>query len=176
MPEIGVIIGSDSDLPRISECFNILEKFGVNFEIVISSAHRTPDKTKEWVRSAKERGISVIIAAAGGAAHLPGVVAAHTILPVIGVPIETNIAGGLDSILSIIQMPAGIPVAAMPSGKAGGGNAALFALSILALNNEEYSLKLAGYRENMADNIDAKNKDLNAKGYMKYINDLKGKE
>jgi 5-(carboxyamino)imidazole ribonucleotide mutase len=176
MPEIGIIAGSDSDLPKIVDCFNILEEFGVDFEIVISSAHRTPEKTKEWAASAKERGISVIIAAAGGAAHLPGVVASHTILPVIGVPIETKIAGGLDSILSIVQMPSGIPVASMPSGKAGGANAALFALSILALGKKDYSAKLAKYRENMADKLAAKNKDLNAKGYTKYIHDLKGKE
>jgi 5-(carboxyamino)imidazole ribonucleotide mutase len=176
MPQIGIIVGSDSDLPKIADCFNLLDEFGVSFEIIISSAHRTPEKTKEWAASAKERGINVVIAAAGGAAHLPGVVASHTILPVIGVPIETNIAGGLDSILSIVQMPSGIPVAAMSSGKAGGANSALFAISILSINNNELSAKLANYRKNMSDKITAKNKELNAKGYVKYINDLKGKE
>jgi 5-(carboxyamino)imidazole ribonucleotide mutase len=176
MAEVGIIVGSDSDLPKIADCFTILEEFSVDFEILISSAHRTPEKTKEWASSAKDRGINVIIAAAGGAAHLPGVVASHTVLPVIGVPIETKIAGGLDSLLSIVQMPSGIPVATMPSGKAGGTNAALFALSILALGKKEYSAKLVKYRENMADKLAAKNKDLNAKGYTKYINDLKGKE
>jgi phosphoribosylaminoimidazole carboxylase PurE protein len=157
----------------VKDCFAILEEFGADFEIVISSAHRTPEKTKEWASSARERGIKAIIAIAGGAAHLPGVVAAHTTLPVIGVPIETNIAGGLDSLLSIAQMPAGIPVAAMPAGKAGGANAALFAISVLSISNEKYSLKLTQYREKMAEKINAKNKDLNAKGYAKFINDLK---
>jgi 5-(carboxyamino)imidazole ribonucleotide mutase len=176
MLQIGIVVGSDSDLPVIADCFNILEEFGVDFEIVISSAHRTPEKTKEWASNAKDRGIKVIIAAAGGAAHLPGVVASHTILPVIGVPIETKIAGGLDSILSIVQMPSGIPVAAMPSGKAGGANSALFALSILSINSIELSTRLANYRQIMGDKIAAKNKELNAKGYRKYINDLKGKE
>ncbi len=176
MPEIGVILGSDSDLPKIADCFSVLEEFGVEFEIVISSAHRTPEKTKEWASSAKDRGISVIIAAAGGAAHLPGVVASHTVLPVIGVPIETKIAGGLDSMLSIIQMPSGIPVAAMPSGESGGTNAALFALSILGISKKEYSVKLKQYREKMADKIAKKNKELNAKGYTRYISDLKGNE
>ncbi|MFH0976512.1 MAG: 5-(carboxyamino)imidazole ribonucleotide mutase [Spirochaetota bacterium] len=174
MPEIGIILGSDSDLPKIAECFSILEEFGAAFEIIISSAHRTPEKTKEWAMSAKDRGINVVIAAAGGAAHLPGVVASHTTLPVIGVPIETAIAGGLDSLLSIAQMPAGIPVATMPSGKAGGANAALFALSILALGNKDYSAKLVKYREKTAEKIAAKNDVLKAKGYIKYINDLKG--
>ncbi len=176
MPKIGIIAGSDSDLPKIADCFAILEEFGIDFEVVISSAHRTPEKTKEWALTAKERGINLIIAAAGGAAHLPGVVASHTCLPVIGVPIETKIAGGLDSILSIIQMPSGIPVAAMPSGKAGGANSALFALSILSVNDNDLYLKLKKYREKTADKIIAKNKELNAKGYKKYIDDIKGKE
>jgi 5-(carboxyamino)imidazole ribonucleotide mutase len=176
MPEIGIILGSDSDLPKISDCFNILEEFGAEFEIIISSAHRTPERTKEWASSAKDRGIRVIIAAAGGAAHLPGVVASHTILPVIGIPIETKISGGLDSILSIIQMPSGIPVAAMPSGKAGGANAALFAMSILAINKKEYADKLKQYREKTSDRIAKKNKELNAKGYKQYIIGLKGNE
>jgi 5-(carboxyamino)imidazole ribonucleotide mutase len=176
MPKIGIILGSDSDLPKIADCFSILEEFGVDFEIVISSAHRTPEKSKEWASSARERGISVIIAAAGGAAHLPGVVASHTLLPVIGVPVETKIAGGLDSILSIIQMPSGIPVAAMPSGKAGGANSALFALSILSLNDSGLYSKLKKYREKTADKISARNNELNTKGYKKYIDDLKGKE
>jgi phosphoribosylaminoimidazole carboxylase PurE protein len=176
MPEIGIILGSDSDLPKVSECFSILEEFGADFEIIISSAHRTPEKTKEWAISARERGIKVIIAIAGGAAHLPGVVAAHTTLPVIGVPIESKIAGGLDSLLSIAQMPSGIPVAAMPAGKSGGANAALFAISILSVSKESYLLKLKQYREKMAEKISAKNKDLNAKGYAKYIKDLKDKE
>lgn len=172
MPEIGIILGSESDLPKVKDCFTILEEFGVDFEIVILSAHRTPMQTMEWAVSAKTRGIKAIIAVAGGAAHLPGVVASHTILPVIGVPIETNIASGLDSVLSILQMPSGIPVAAMPVGKAGGANAALFALSILSLHKESYALKLAEYRKNMADKIIEKNDILNSKGYAQYISKL----
>lgn len=176
MSEIGIILGSDSDLPKVKECFAILEEFGVPFEIIISSAHRTPEQTKQWVSTAADRGIRAIIAVAGGAAHLPGVVASHTTLPVIGVPIKTDIAGGIDSILSILQMPAGIPVATMPAGSAGGANAALFAVSILALLNDTYREKLAAYRAKTADKIAAKNDQLKAIGYKKYIASLEEKK
>ena len=169
MAEVGIILGSDSDLPKVKNCFETFEKFNVPFEIIVSSAHRTPEKTKEWVSSAKERGLKVIIAVAGGAAHLPGVVAAHTTLPVIGVPIETKISGGLDSILSILQMPGGIPVATMPAGRAGGINAALFAINILSVTDSQYAKKLDDYRKDMAEKIENKNKDLNKKGYKEYI-------
>ncbi len=172
MPEVGIILGSDSDMPKVKDCFIILEDFGVDFEIIISSAHRTPGQTREWVSSAKGRGIKVIIAVAGGAAHLPGVVASHTILPVIGVPVETKIAGGLDSLFSIVQMPSGIPVASMPAGKAGGPNAALYAISILALQSEAYSAKLRDYREKMAEKIGKKNDELSSLGFAKYITNL----
>ena len=175
MAEIGIILGSDSDLPKVKECFNILKNFGVDFEIILSSAHRTPAQTKEWVSSAKERGIKAIIAVAGGAAHLPGVTAAYTTLPVIGVPIETNISGGLDSILSILQMPSGIPVATMPAGKAGGVNAALFAINILSINDKRYEDKLMDYRKNMEEKISDKNKKMNEMGYEKYIKSIEGK-
>ena len=169
---IGVILGSDSDMPKIKNCFSILEDFEIKFELLVSSAHRTPELTLEWTRSARERGIKVIIAAAGGAAHLPGVVAAHTTLPVIGIPIETSVSGGLDSILSIIQMPAGISVAAMPAGKAGGSNAALFALAILATHDESLATKLSDYRKKEAQKISAKNDSIKNLGYKKYIEDL----
>ena len=172
MPDVGIIVGSDSDLPKIKNCFDLLDEFGVTYEINISSAHRTPERTREWVESAKVRGMSVIIAAAGGAAHLPGVVASHTTLPVIGVPIETDIAGGIDSILSILQMPSGIPVAAMPTGKAGGANAALYAISIIALGNDLYGSKPLKYRNKMKQKIVDKNNLLNSQGYKKYIKDL----
>ncbi len=175
MPEVGIILGSDSDLPKVKNCFETLEKFDVAFEIIVSSAHRTPETTKEWVSSAKSRGIKAIIAVAGGAAHLPGVVASHTTLPVIGVPIETKISGGLDSILSILQMPGGIPVATMPAGRAGGINAALFAINILSVIDEKYAIKLQDYRKEMATKIEAKNKDMNAQGYKEYIAKLEGK-
>jgi phosphoribosylaminoimidazole carboxylase PurE protein len=175
MAQIGIILGSDSDLPKIKECFNILEEFGIEFEVLVSSAHRTPEQTVKWVSNARERGLKVIIAAAGGAAHLPGVVAAHTTLPVLGIPIESKIAGGLDSILSIIQMPAGIPVAAMPAGSAGGANAALFALNILSVTDSSVADKLKNYRSNMQSKIEAKNKELNSLGYKEYIRKLEGK-
>jgi len=172
MADVGIILGSDSDLPKIKDCFKILKEFKVNFEIVISSAHRTPEKTKEWAANAGDRGIKVIIAAAGGAAHLPGVVSSYTFLPVIGVPIETNISGGIDSILSILQMPSGIPVAAMPAGKAGGANAALFAVRILSLTDKSYIPKLEMYIKNMKERIMDKNKKLDEKGYDEYIKAL----
>ena len=169
MAEVGIILGSDSDLPKVKDCFNILKDFGVEFDIVVSSAHRTPEKTKNWVINARTSGIKVIIAVAGGAAHLPGVVASHTTIPVIGVPIESKISGGLDSILSILQMPSGIPVATMPAGKAGGTNAALFAINILSLSDESYSEKLDGYRKKMAEKISIKNDKMEKIGYEKYI-------
>lgn len=169
MADVGIILGSDSDLPKVKECFDILEQFNVSFEIVISSAHRTPAQAIQWASTAAQRGIKVIIAVAGGAAHLPGVVAAHTILPVIGVPVETNIAGGIDSILSIIQMPAGVPVAAMAAGRAGGANAALFAVSILSLANTSYAERLERYRKEMAEKISERNDALKKKGVKEYI-------
>lgn len=172
MPEIGIILGSDSDLPKIKECFAILKEFGIDFELIISSAHRTPEQTREWTVSAKDRGIKVIIAAAGGAAHLPGVVASHTVLPVIGIPVETKIAGGLDSILSIIQMPSGIPVAAMPAGPSGGANAALYAVAILALLDDSYSERIKSYRKKTEEKIIDKNKKIKSAGLEKYIKSL----
>lgn len=176
MPEIGIILGSDSDLPKIKECFSILDEFGVDFEVIISSAHRTPKQTREWTASAEKSGIKVIIAAAGGAAHLPGVVASYTVLPVIGIPVETKIAGGLDSILSILQMPAGVPVAAMSAGSAGGANAALYAVSILALLDEKYAEKLKAYREKTAKKIMDKNEKIKSAGLEKYIKSIEEKK
>ncbi len=172
MAKIGIILGSDSDLPKVKNCFDTLEEFGVPFEIIVSSAHRTPEQTREWVASARDRGLKAIIAVAGGAAHLPGVVASHTTLPVIGVPIETKISGGLDSILSILQMPGGIPVATMPAGRAGGINAALFALNIISIEDAGIAEKLSDYRKKMAEKINAKNARLNEKGYRDYIAEI----
>lgn len=174
MAKVGIILGSDSDLPKVKNCFETLDEFNIPFEIIVSSAHRTPEQTKEWVSSARDRGMKVIIAVAGGAAHLPGVVASHTTLPVIGVPIETKISGGLDSILSILQMPGGIPVATMPAGRAGGINAALFALNILSVEDAGVADKLTAYRSKMAEKIAAKNKSLTEKGYKDYIAGLEG--
>ncbi len=172
MKNIGIICGSDSDLPKIKDCFSLLDEFEVNYDVIVSSAHRTPEQTQRWVQGARDRGVGVIIAAAGGAAHLPGVVASHTTLPVIGIPIETRIAGGLDSILSILQMPSGIPVGTMPAGKSGGKNAALFALSILAVEDRGLAEKLTNYRTKMRESIQKKNKEINDTGLHKYIEKL----
>ena len=175
MSEIGIILGSDSDLPKVKNCFKILDKFGVNYEVLVSSAHRTPAKTKEWVSLARENGMKAIIAVAGGAAHLPGVVASYTTLPIIGVPIETKISGGLDSIFSILQMPSGIPVATMPAGQAGGTNAALYAISILSLIDFKYADALADYRKSMEVKIEEKNAKMNEMGLTNYIKILEEK-
>ena len=176
MATVGVILGSDSDLPKVRECFEILDEFSIDYEVIISSAHRTPEQTVKWVKDASALGVKVIIAVAGGAAHLPGVVASHTVLPVIGVPVETNISGGLDSILSILQMPAGVPVGTMPAGKSGGTNAALFALSILAVNDTSLIEKLISYRKKTEAKIIEKNNIIKQTGLMNYINSLEGKK
>ncbi len=172
MPEVAIIMGSDSDMPKLKDCFTLLESFGVSFDVTVSSAHRTPEQTKEWAKTARERGVRVIIAAAGGAAHLPGVVAAFTTLPVLGVPIETSLMGGLDSVLSILQMPSGIPVAAMPVGKSGAANAALFAVSILASSDSGYAEKLGKYREDQSGKVIEKNEKLAKIGYREYLKGL----
>jgi phosphoribosylaminoimidazole carboxylase PurE protein len=175
MPEVGIILGSDSDLPKVKECFTILEEFEVEYEVLVSSAHRSPEMTVAWVKSARGRGMKAIIAIAGGAAHLPGVVASHTTLPVIGIPIETNLAGGLDSILSILQMPAGIPVGTMAAGKSGGANAALFALSIISVSDSLIADKISSYRKKTEKKIEEKNKMIKDTGLMNYINKLEGR-
>ncbi|HSV95986.1 MAG TPA: 5-(carboxyamino)imidazole ribonucleotide mutase [Spirochaetota bacterium] len=175
MPLISVVLGSDFDLPKVRSCFDLLEEFGVSFEVVISSAHRTPEKTREWAATLRARGVKAVIAVAGGAAHLPGVVAAVTTLPVIGVPIETAIGGGLDSILSILQMPAGIPVATMPAGRSGGANAALFAIALLATTDSSLETKLDSYRKKMAEGIIEKSEKLQKIGYREYIKGLETK-
>jgi 5-(carboxyamino)imidazole ribonucleotide mutase len=175
MPLVSVVLGSDSDLPKVRNCFDLLEEFGVSFEVIVSSAHRTPERTKEWAAALRGRGVKVVIAVAGGAAHLPGVVAAFTTLPVIGVPVETSIAGGLDSVFSILQMPSGIPVAAMPAGGAGGANSALFAIAILATFDASLETKLDSYRKKMAEGVIGKNDKLQKIGYREYIKGLEAK-
>ncbi len=146
---ISIIMGSESDLDTISESIKVLQEFKVGFEIIVLSAHRTPKEVAKYTETAIFRGVKVFIAAAGGAAALAGVVAAHTTLPVIGIPIETKSLKGLDSLLSTAQMPAGIPVASMAIGKAGAKNAALFALEILGVNDNLIRKKLAVYKKNM---------------------------
>ena len=137
MPDVGVILGSKSDLPLMESCLKQLEEFAIDTELKICSAHRDPAGVMQWASTARERGLKAVIAAAGGAAHLPGVVAAWTDLPVIGVPVPTQHLGGVDSLYSIVQMPAGIPVATMAIGEAGARNAAWFAARMLGVSDPE---------------------------------------
>lgn len=153
MIEVGVIMGSRSDLPTMNFAIDILKELGINFEVKIVSAHRTPELMFSYAKEAKSRGLKLIIAGAGGAAHLPGMVASLTSLPVIGVPIQSKTLKGIDSLLSIVQMPGGVPVATVAIGEAGAKNAGLLAGSILAINNSEISDKLDNYRANMKNAV-----------------------
>ncbi len=157
---VGIVMGSDSDLETMQETVKTLERFGIGYEINIISAHRTPQMAHKYASTAEERGLEVIIAAAGGAAHLAGVMAAWTVLPVIGVPMQTQLSGGLDSLLSMVQMPAGVPVACMATHKAGARNAAIFAVEILARKYPELAKKLKEYKEKLAKEVEEKNKGL----------------
>lgn len=152
-PLVGILMGSDSDLPVMEEAFKALESFDVPFEVRILSAHRSPAETSEYAGTARDRGLKVLIAGAGMAAHLGGVVAAETILPVIGVPIDASSLKGLDALLSIVQMPPGIPVATMAIGKAGARNAALLAVQILALADPALSDKFLAFKKKMAEEV-----------------------
>lgn len=160
--KIGIILGSDSDLPYMEKGIQTLKDFGVPFEIEVSSAHRTPHRTIELIKDFENKGIQVIIAAAGGAAHLPGVIASHTVLPVLGVPINSALSG-LDSLYSIVQMPGGIPVAAFSIGNSGGVNSVLFAIEILALNDPEMKMKMTDFREKQKETVLEKSKRLKEK-------------
>ena len=162
-PKVLIVMGSDSDCPILEETAKILKQFDIPYEMRISSAHRSPHKTATLVDGAAERGIQIIIAAAGLAAHLPGVVAAGTLLPVIGVPMGGGPLNGVDALYSIVQMPAGIPVATTAIGKAGAKNAALLAAQILALNDTELADKLRTYREQMARDVEEKDRQLQLK-------------
>ena len=156
---VGIIMGSDSDLNIMNEAKNIMEEFNVPYEIKIVSAHRTPELMFDYARTAKDRGLSVIIAGAGGAAHLPGMVASITTLPVIGVPIKSsNSIDGWDSVLSILQMPNGVPVATVALNAA--KNAGILAIQILALQDQSFAQKLVEYKQNMSQSIADKNKKL----------------
>ncbi|OGX19281.1 MAG: 5-(carboxyamino)imidazole ribonucleotide mutase [Omnitrophica WOR_2 bacterium RBG_13_44_8b] len=158
---VGIVMGSDSDLETMQEATKTLEKFGIGYEVSIISAHRTPEKAHEYASSAEDRGLEIIIAAAGGAAHLAGVMAAWTVLPVIGVPMQTQISGGLDSLLSMVQMPSGVPVATVATGKAGAKNSALLAVQILGVKYPEIREKIKKYKEQMAKEVEEKNRKLN---------------
>jgi len=153
--KIAIIMGSQSDLETMNEAANLLKEFGVKYDLKVLSAHRTPEEVAKFSESARKKGIKAIIAGAGGAAALAGVIAAHTTLPVIGVPIETKSLKGMDSLLSTVQMPGGIPVACMAIGKAGAKNAALLALEILGVTDKSTERKLAAYKKNLADKVKA---------------------
>ncbi len=159
-PIVGIIMGSDSDFGVMQEAAKILKEFGVPYEIGVYSAHRSPHRTKEYVESARERGLKLIIAGAGSSAHLAGVTAAETTLPVIGVPIDRSPLSGLDSLLSTVQMPPGIPVATMGVGKSGATNAGFFAVQILALGDEQLTKRLEEYRVQLERSVAEKSKNL----------------
>jgi len=153
MTKVGIILGSKSDIEIAQVAVNTLKEFDVDFDIIISSAHRTPDRTSAWVKNAKKNNIEIIIAIAGAAAHLGGVVASKTLLPVIAVPVASTALCGVDALLSSVQMPGGIPVATMAIGTAGAKNAALFACQIAALNDETLNKKLLIHRDRMKEQV-----------------------
>ncbi len=167
--DVAIVVGSDSDLPVMARAAETLEEFGVPHEVQILSAHRTPQLLEEYAASFPERGVKVVIAAAGSAAHLAGKIASTTTLPVIGVPLETGGLGGLDALLSTVQMPGGIPVLTVAIGPAGAANAALGAIEILALSQPKLSEKLAAHRKKMADSVARKNAELQQLGVAKYV-------
>ena len=152
-PSVAIIMGSQSDWETMKFSEEILIKLNIPFTTKIISAHRTPDRMNDFAKNARENSIQVVIAGAGGAAHLPGMVASHTELPVIGVPIQSSSLNGLDSLLSIVQMPAGVPVATMSIGKAGAINAAVYATKILSLSNKEIDTKLTNWLSSQTDNV-----------------------
>lgn len=152
-PLVGIIMGSNSDWPTMQAAARMLEDFGVPFEARVVSAHRTPDLMFEYAASARERGLKAIIAGAGGAAHLPGMVAAKTTLPVLGVPVQSKALSGQDSLLSIVQMPKGIPVATFAIGEAGAANAGLFAIALLAVEDAGLADKLAAFRAHQTQTV-----------------------
>lgn len=166
-PLVGIVMGSDSDLPVMQEAARILEELGITYETVISSAHRAPDQTAEYARGAAERGLAVIIAGAGGAAHLPGVIAAYTPLPVIGVPIKSGALNGLDALFAIVQMPSGIPVATVAIN--GAKNAGILAAQIIGSADPGVRAKIVSYKDKLAKQVKDKNDllaELGVEGYL----------
>lgn len=161
-PVVGILMGSDSDLPVLEGAFEVLQKFHVPFEAAVLSAHRTPDHAARYAETAAARGLKVLIAAAGWAAHLAGVVASKTTLPVIGVPVDSSPLKGMDALLSTVQMPPGVPVAAMAIGKGGARNAALFAVQILALSDQALAQALRRSKEEMVSEVLVKNEKIEA--------------
>ncbi len=169
MAKVGIVMGSDSDLPVMSKAAEMLEKFGIEYEMTVISAHRMPDVFFDYARKAEEKGFKVIIAGAGGAAHLPGMCAAIFPLPVIGIPIHTKALGGVDSLYSIVQMPSGIPVATVAID--GGANAGILAAKILAASDDGILEKLKAYKEELKDGVMKKKDRLESVGYKKYMED-----
>ncbi|HEV2022540.1 MAG TPA: 5-(carboxyamino)imidazole ribonucleotide mutase [Terriglobales bacterium] len=161
-PVVSIVMGSDSDLEVMREAAKALEEFGIAYEMDVTSAHRAPRKTAEFARNAAERGVKIIIAGAGGAAHLAGVCAAESTLPVIGVPIPSSALQGLDALLATVQMPAGIPVATVAIGKAGAYNAGVLAAQILAASDKSLAAKLASHKEKLAQDVEEKSAKLKA--------------
>jgi 5-(carboxyamino)imidazole ribonucleotide mutase len=155
-PPVGIVMGSQSDWPTMKKAAEVLDELGIGHEAIVASAHRTPERLAAWVGPARERGMKVIIAGAGGAAHLPGVVAAHTTLPVLGVPIESKSLKGLDSLLSIVQMPGGIPVGTLGIGEAGAKNAGLLAAAILSVEDADAKKALDEFRARQAAKVPEK--------------------
>ncbi len=152
-PKVGIVMGSESDHDTMRSAEEILRDFRVAYEIAVVSAHRTPERMFEWAKSARDRGLSIVIAGAGGAAHLPGMIASLTELPVLGVPVRSRALSGLDSLLSIVQMPSGIPTATFAIGPAGAANAALFAVRMLALGDRKLATRLAAFRAENAQKV-----------------------
>ena len=159
-PKAAIVLGSDSDYPVIADMLKILKDFGIEYELIVSSAHRSPARTHKYAQKLESRGIEVVIACAGAAAHLAGVIASETILPVIGVPVDSSPLKGMDALLSTSMMPAGIPVATMGIGKAGASNAAVLAAQILARGDKALAEKLREYKKSLARGVEKKNADL----------------
>ena len=171
MAKVGIVMGSDSDMPVMAKAAEILDKFGIDYEMTIISAHREPDIFFEWAKSAEEKGIKVIIAGAGKAAHLPGMCAALFPMPVVGIPMKTSDLGGVDSLYSIVQMPSGIPVATVAIN--GGANAGILAAKILATSDAELLAKLKSYSEEMINDVVKKADKLESIGYKEYLSQMK---
>ena len=159
-PKVAVVLGSDSDYPVVEDMIKLLNSFEIPFELIVSSAHRSPDRTHRYAVTLEDRGVQVVIACAGAAAHLAGVLASHTILPVIGVPIDSSPMQGLDALLSTSMMPAGIPVATMGIGKAGASNAAILAAQILARSDAELARRLHDYKGQLANRVEERDREL----------------
>jgi 5-(carboxyamino)imidazole ribonucleotide mutase len=166
-PIVSIIMGSDSDLPVMQDAAKMLDEFGITYELTIVSAHRTPDRLVEYAKEAASRGLKVIIAGAGGAAHLPGMCAAHSELPIIGVPITTKVLQGLDSLLSIVQMPPGVPVATV--GTNGAKNAGILAAQILGAGDSKIRAKVHAYKKKLKEDVITKAEQLEETGFQRYM-------